>query len=58
MGYIVIGVVSFLFGYALCFKWFKKDIVEGKPIAFNEGIYVASKKKIEPWQTKYKRNKT
>ena len=48
MAYIVVGLVSFLFGYGLCFKWFKKDVVEGKPIAFNEGVYVASKKKIEP----------
>ncbi|NWK73773.1 hypothetical protein HYG93_05605 [Acinetobacter sp. SwsAc6] len=48
MVYVAVGLVSFLLGYGVCFKWFKKDIVEGKPIAFNEGVYVASKAKIEP----------
>ena len=48
MAYIVVAFVSFIIGYALCFKWFQQDIIEGKPIVFNKGIYVATKKKIEP----------
>lgn len=47
MGYIVVALVSFLIGYALCFKWFRKDIIEGKPIVFGEGVYIATKKKVE-----------
>ena len=30
MGYIVVALVSFLFGYALCFKWLGEDIIKGK----------------------------
>ena len=48
MGYIVVAIVSFLVGYTMCFKWFRKDIIEGKPIVFSKGVYVAHKKKIEP----------
>jgi hypothetical protein len=48
MAYIVVAFVSFIIGYALCFKWFQQDITQGKPIVFNKGVYVAIKKKIEP----------
>ena len=48
MAYIVVAFVSFIIGYALCFKWFQQDITQDKPIVFNKGVYVAIKKKIEP----------
>lgn len=48
MGYLLVAIVSFFIGYALCFSWFKRDIIEGKPIVFKNGVYVATKKKIEP----------
>jgi hypothetical protein len=47
MGYVVVAIVSFLAGYTMCFKWFRKDIIEGKPIVFNKVVYVATKKKVE-----------
>lgn len=57
MGYLLVAVVSFFIGYALCFGWFKRDIIEGKPIVFKDGVYVAYRKKIEPWQIMYKLKK-
>ena len=48
MGYLLVAIVSFFIGYALCFGWLKKDIIEGKPIVLKGGVYVAIKKKIEP----------
>lgn len=48
MGYLLVAVVSFFIGYVLCFGWFKRDIIEGKPIVFKDGVYVATRKKIEP----------
>jgi len=47
MSYIVVALVSFLIGYALCFKWLRKDIIEGKPIVFSKCVYIATKKKVE-----------
>ena len=43
MGYIVVALVSFLFGYALCFKWLGEDIIKGNLIKLNKDVYVASK---------------
>lgn len=43
MWYLIIGLISFFVGYSLCFKFFKDDIVQGKPIVFKRGVYVASK---------------
>ena len=43
MGYIVVALVFFLFGYALCFKWIGEDIIKGNLIKLNKDVYVASK---------------
>ena len=43
MGYIVVALVSFLFGYALCFKWLGEDIIKGNLIKLNKDVYTASK---------------
>ena len=61
MGYIVVALVSFLFGYALCFKWLGEDIIKGNLIKLNKDVYVASKVDTKsgypPW-IKLKQNET
>lgn len=47
MAYIVVVSAGFLIGYVLCFKHFRDDITQSKPIKFGDSVYVASKKKIE-----------
>jgi hypothetical protein len=43
MEFIVVGILAFIAGYALCFKHFRDDVTNGKVMAFKSGGYVASK---------------
>ncbi len=45
MGYIVVAIVTFFIGYALCFRFFKSDIQHGKPMVLGGDVYVAEKMK-------------
>lgn len=47
MAYIVVAIVGFFIGYMLCFKHFRDDITQSKPIKLGDSVYVASKKQIE-----------
>jgi hypothetical protein len=44
MPYILVGLISFFIGYAMCFRFFQKDITQKKPMVFRGQVYIAEKK--------------